>query len=117
MIAYRTPNARSWRIGVWLSPLFAAVLLLVFFFVLPLVSPAQGDTQSDALRQQLAQKQAALKQATAELTALQGELDELADSHNAAEVRLAELETEINDGESDIAPAVQDLISVQAQLG
>ena len=116
MIAYRTPNARSWRIGVWLSPLFAAVLLLVFFFVLPLVSPAQGDTQSDALRQQLAQKQAALKQATAELTALQGELDKLADAHNAAEVRLAELETEINDVESDIAQAVQDLVSVQAQL-
>jgi peptidoglycan hydrolase CwlO-like protein len=116
MISYRTQDARSWRIGVWSSPLFAAVLLLAFLLVLPLASPAQGETQRDTLRQQLSQKQAALKQANADLTALQNELDQLAQAHDAAEARLAELEIEIDDVENDIAQAERDLDSARAQL-
>jgi peptidoglycan hydrolase CwlO-like protein len=112
MISCLTPNARFRRIGVWSSPLFAAVLLLVFLLVLPLFSPVQGDT----LRQQLAQKQAALKQATAELDALQAELDRLTEAHGAAQARLAQLETDIVAVGSDIAQAEQDLVAVQSQL-
>jgi septal ring factor EnvC (AmiA/AmiB activator) len=99
MILFRTPNARPWRVGGWASPLFAVALLLVFLLVLPLFSPAR----SDKLREQLAQKQSALEQANAELNALQDELNRLAEAHNTAEVRLAELQTEINDLEDDIA--------------
>jgi murein DD-endopeptidase MepM/ murein hydrolase activator NlpD len=116
----RTPDARPWRIGGWVPPFFAAAVLLAFLLVLPVFSPTQGGTtsttQTEALRQQLAQKQAALKQATAELNALQAEFDKLAEEHNAVEVRLAELEAEISEAEKDIAQSEQDLSTVRAQL-
>ena len=116
MISFRTPNARPWRIGVWISPLFAAAALLVFFLVLPLMSPAQGGTTSATLKQQLAQQQAALNQAYAELDALQDELNGLANAHNAAETRLGELEAEINEAENCIARSEDDLDSAREQL-
>ena len=120
MSPIRTRHARSGRIGGWASPLFAAALLLVFFLVLPILSPTQGGatttTQSPALRQQLAQEQAALKEATAQLNALQDELNKLAEAHNACEVRLAELEGEITKAENNIARSEEDMATVRAQL-
>lgn len=93
-----------------------AILLLVLLLLLPLSSPAKGDTQSDALRQQLAQKQAALNQARAQLQALQNDLNELESQRSTAALRLAELEAEIIEVDTDIAQAEGDLDGVQVQL-
>jgi murein DD-endopeptidase MepM/ murein hydrolase activator NlpD len=111
-----------WHRGLikWASPLFAAALLLEFLLVLPSFAPTQGagptTTTGPSLRQQLAQKQAALAQATAELNALQGELDLLAEQHNAVEVRLAELEQEIIETTEDIAKCEEDLSKLRVRL-
>jgi peptidoglycan hydrolase CwlO-like protein len=116
MIPRWKPDVRSWRIGVWSSSLFAAVLLLVLLSLAPLGPAALGDTTSDALRQQLAQKQAALNEAYAQLQALQDELDRLGQAYDAAALRMGELDFEINDVDNDIAQAEQDLDIVRAQL-
>jgi peptidoglycan hydrolase CwlO-like protein len=116
MVPHQTRNGRSWRIGVWSSSLFAAVLLLVFLCFLPLASPVLGDTQSDALKRQLSQKQTALDQAYSQLQALQEELGRLGEGLNTAAVRLGELDLEINEVGNDITKADHDLDLVRAQL-
>jgi peptidoglycan hydrolase CwlO-like protein len=116
MIARSTPKARAWRIGVWSSPLFAAGLLLVFLFLLPLISPVQGASQSTILKQQLAQKQATLEAVNAQLQTLQSELNALTEKKNAAAERLADLEVEVSDVRDDIEQARVDLEGVRTQL-
>jgi murein DD-endopeptidase MepM/ murein hydrolase activator NlpD len=108
----RTTAVPDGRTGGWVSPLFAAVLLVALFFAFPVFSPAQADT----LRQQLAAKQAALNEAYAELDALQEELDDLATEYNEAEIRLAQIEAAINDEENEIALSQKDLAIARAQL-
>jgi murein DD-endopeptidase MepM/ murein hydrolase activator NlpD len=120
MSLLRTPTERLRRLGGWAWPsVFAAALLLVLLFALALLAPtteATTTTQGQTLRQQLAQRQAALKQATSQLNALQDELNQLAEQRNAIEVRLAELEEEIRGTESDIAKSEKDLKAVRTQL-
>jgi septal ring factor EnvC (AmiA/AmiB activator) len=112
MISQQTPNASSRRIGVWASPLFAAAVLLAFLVALPLFSPVRADT----LREQLAQKQAALSQAYAQLDALQDQLNELAGRCDAVEIRLAELEADIAEAEKQIVRTQNDLQAARSQL-
>ncbi len=69
-----------------------------------------------ALRQQLAARQAELKQATSKLDALQAELDSIAEQQNAIEVRLAGLEEDIAAAEQEIARSQEDLAKVRATL-
>jgi murein DD-endopeptidase MepM/ murein hydrolase activator NlpD len=91
----------------------------VFLVILALAGPATEattTTQSQTLRQQLAQRQAALNLATSQLNALQDQLNQLAEQRNAIEVRLAELEEEIRATESDIAKSEKDLGAVREQL-
>jgi peptidoglycan hydrolase CwlO-like protein len=116
MVPHRTRNVRSLRIGVWSSILFAAVLLLALLCFLPLASPVLGDTQSDALRRQLSQKQTALDQAYSQLQAIRQELGRLAEGLSTAAVRLGELDIEINGVDNNIAQAEHDLDLVRAQL-
>jgi septal ring factor EnvC (AmiA/AmiB activator) len=96
----------------WITPVFAATLLLLFLAALPVFSPADGTT----LRQQLALKQSALKKAYAQLDALQDELDALAEQYNAAEVKLAGIDAGINDVQNEIALSEKDKSIAQAQL-
>jgi peptidoglycan hydrolase CwlO-like protein len=112
----RTTVSNGRPLGVWPSVVFATVSLLVLLLVLSLASPAMGDSQSDALRQQLAQKQAALNQAWAQLQTLQNELNALQAQLDSAALRLAELEAEIVEVDDDITQAKDDLDGVQAQL-
>jgi peptidoglycan hydrolase CwlO-like protein len=116
MIPCWTPKARVGRVGVLASPLFAAVLLLVFISVLPLSLPAHGASQSDILRQQLSQKAAALEQANATLQALAKELDSLEQAKDAAAQKLADLQGEIADVQTDIDQAEEDLGLLGTQL-
>lgn len=113
-------NARLRRCRGWAARLFVAALLLELLLVLPFFASAQGagptTTTGPSLRQQLAQKQGALAQATAELNALQGELDQLAEQHNAMEVRLAELEQEIVQTMQDIEKSEDDMSALRVRL-
>ena len=112
MSLLKTPEARSWRFGRWTLVLIAAAVPLVLLAALPLFSPAEGAT----LREQLALKQQALDDAYAELDALQDKLDQLAEKHTAAEIRLEEIDSAINDAENEIALSQKDLKIAQAQL-
>jgi murein DD-endopeptidase MepM/ murein hydrolase activator NlpD len=116
----RKSNACPRRLGRWAATVFAAALLSQFLIVLPLFASTEGagptTTTGPSLRQQLAQKQAALGQATAELEALQQELNQLAEQHNAMEVRLAELEQEIVQTTEDIVQSERDLAEVRVRL-
>jgi len=105
-VAHALPQAAKVLAGV------TAVVLAVFVGVLLLSSDAQAET----LRQQLAKKQAALNQAYAELDALQEELDELAANYTAAELRLYQIESGINDVENEIALSEKDLAIARGQL-
>ncbi len=106
--------------GGWASPILVVALLLGFLLLLPVTAPALGGgpttTKGPDLRKQLAEKQAALKQATAELAALQAELDQLAEQHNAVEARLAELEQDIEQTKRDIAKSEEDLSDLRVRL-
>jgi len=73
-------------------------------------------TKSQTLREQLAKKQAELKQATSKLNAIQAELDRLAEEQNAIEVRLAGLEEDIAKTEQEIADTQEDLQQVRGLL-
>jgi murein DD-endopeptidase MepM/ murein hydrolase activator NlpD len=87
--------------------------------VLSLMAPsidATTSTQGQALRQQLAQKQAELKKATSKLNTMQKQLDQLAEQQNAVEVRLAQLEEEIATAERDIARSQKDLDAAREKL-
>jgi septal ring factor EnvC (AmiA/AmiB activator) len=112
MISQRTPNAFRRRIGVWASPLFATALLFAFLLILPLCSAVHADT----LRDQLAEKQAALNQAYAQLDALQDQLNELARRYGEAETRLAQVEAEIVEAEKEIVATENDLQEARLQL-
>ena len=109
---FGTPEARTRRIRGSFTPVFAAMLLLVFFAALPVFSPADGAT----LKQQLALKQSALNKAYAQLDALQDELDVLAEEYNAAEVKLAGIDAGINDVQNEIDQSEKDKGIAQAQL-
>jgi peptidoglycan hydrolase CwlO-like protein len=113
---HRSQKTLSLRVGAWSPLVLGAVLALAVLLLLPFSSPAKGDSQSDALRQQLAQKQTALNQAWAELQALQKELDQLESQADAASLRLAELEAEIIQVDADISEAEEDLEGVRLQL-
>jgi peptidoglycan hydrolase CwlO-like protein len=116
MIPCWTPKARVGRVGVWASPVFAAVLLLVFLSVLPLSPPAQGASQSDVLRQQLSQRLAAMEQADSKLQALEKELSTLEKAKDAAAEKLADLQGDILAAQSDIDKAEVDLANIRTQL-
>jgi peptidoglycan hydrolase CwlO-like protein len=116
MIACCTPKARVGRVGVWASPLFAAVLLLVLIFVLPLSSWAHGATQSEILKQQLSQKAAALEQAHSKLQSLAKELDGLEKAKDVAAEKLAGLMADVTDVQNDIDQAETDLAALRLQL-
>jgi peptidoglycan hydrolase CwlO-like protein len=116
MIPCWTPKARVGRVGVWASPLFAAVLLLVFLFVLLLSPAAQGATQSDILKQQLSQKCAAMEQARDKWLALENELAGLEKAKDAAAEKLASLMAEVTDVGNQIQQAETDLASLGIQL-
>ncbi len=115
MTSNRTPKARLGRTGKWAPQLIAAALLLAFIVVLPILSPVQATT-SASLKQQLAAKQATLEQAYTKLDALQDQLNELADSFNAAESREGELEEEILKVQEKISASEKDLAVARAQL-
>ncbi len=83
-------------------------MVLVFVLASPLLPPAQGST--------LTQKQAELREASAQLSKLQNSLDELAVKYNNAEVRLAALDDAIAEIENDIARSEKDHGIAQAQL-
>jgi peptidoglycan hydrolase CwlO-like protein len=116
MIPCKTPKARVGRVGVWASPLLAALLLLVFLSVMPLSSAAQGATQSDILKQQLSNKLAAAEQASSNLTALKNEIAALEKNRGAAAQKLADLDAEIGDVEDAIDQAEIDLMALRSQL-
>ena len=108
---FGTPKACTRRIWGWITPVFAATLLLVLVAALPL-SSADGAT----LRQQLALKQSALNNAYAQLDALQNDLDELAANYNAAEDRLAVIEDGISTAQNQIDLSSKDMNIARAQL-
>ena len=112
MSLFQTPEERTGRIGRWASPLFAAAVLLIFLLALPVFSPASGAT----LKEKLAQKQSELNAAYAEYSTFQDELNVLAEKHNAAEVRMAQIDDAINGVENEVALAKKDLDITQAQL-
>ncbi len=116
MIPCWTPKARVGRVGVWASPLFAAVLLLVFLFVVPFSPAVQGASPSEVLKQQLEQKLAAAEQASAKLTALEKELTALEKAKNAAAERLAGLMADVTEVQNDITQAETDLAALGIQL-
>jgi murein DD-endopeptidase MepM/ murein hydrolase activator NlpD len=112
-----TPGPGTPRLGARRSSLlFVGALLCAFLGtllgVLPLAAPAQADT----LRQQLAKKQAALNAAYAEMDALQAELDQLAEDYAAADIRLWQIQSAINDTENEIALSEKDLAIARGQL-
>ena len=116
MIADRTPILSRGRRGMWSYLPVAIAFLAALLISLPLLSPAEAATTSDELREQLAEKQALLKQAYSELDALQDEFDELAAACNSAETRLGELEAEIVDAEKSIAESEAELKDARLQL-
>ncbi len=101
-------GARPWPWG--------HLLVLVFLSLAAPATDATTTTQGQTLRQQLAKKQAELKQATDKLNALQAELDSLAEQQNAVEVRLADLENEIAETEQEIAESQEDMAAVRGTL-
>jgi murein DD-endopeptidase MepM/ murein hydrolase activator NlpD len=108
MSTLRTPEARTRRAGRWVYPSFLVSLLLIFLVVIPLVSPVQAST--------LSQAQADLRVALAELSDLQDSLNALAEKYGNAETRLAEIEDAISSIENDIARTERDMGIAQAQL-
>jgi peptidoglycan LD-endopeptidase LytH len=88
--------------------MFAVALLLVFFVVAPLFSPALAST--------LSQKQAQLREASAQLAHLQDSLNELADKYGKAEARLAQIDDAIAAVEKDIARSNKDIVVARARL-
>ena len=113
---HKSHKPRLPHLGAWSPLVLGATLALVFLLLLPSLSPAKGDSQSDALKQQLAQKQTALNQTWNELQALQKELDQLETQADEASLRLAELEAEIVQVDADISQAEEDLEGVRVQL-
>ncbi len=93
----------------------AAAVLLIFFVALPVVSPASG-ASIQSLKDRLAAKQAELNAAHAEYSKFQDELNVLAEKHNDAEVRMAQIEQAIGGVENEIALAEKDMDIAQAQL-
>ena len=108
MSTFRTPEARRRRIARRIPPAIAIALLLVFFVVSPLFSPALGST--------LPQKQAQLSEASAQLARLQDSLNELADKYGKAEARLAQIDDAIAVVEKDIAHSNEDIVAARARL-
>jgi murein DD-endopeptidase MepM/ murein hydrolase activator NlpD len=108
MSTFRTPEARTWRVGRWISPSFTVAVVLIFLVLLPLFSPALGSV--------LSQKQVALSEASARLGRLQDSLNALADKYGKAEARLAEIDDAISEAENDIARSQKDLGIAQARL-
>ena len=103
----------------WRVPLAAVTLVVLFAVFVGLAEPVNASTtttKGPTLRQQLAKKQAELKQATSKLDALQAELDSLAEEQNAIEVRLAGLEDDIAKTEREIAETQEDLQAVRGLL-
>jgi len=112
MTSRQTPILGSVLSRAWALALAAAAATLVLLLVLPLFSPVQADE----LRDELAEKQAALKAAYAELDAFQDQLNELAGQYDAAETRLGELEAEIRDVEELIVKSEADLENARHKL-
>jgi septal ring factor EnvC (AmiA/AmiB activator) len=98
-----------------MSPLFVAAVLLVFLLAIPIFASASG-ASIKVLKEQLAAKQAELNGAYAEYAKFQDELNMLAERHNAAEVRMAQIEDAINGAENEINLAQKDMDILQAQL-
>ncbi len=120
MTLNRTPKARLGRTGRWASFAIAAAILLALLVALPLLSFAEASTtttiSSQALKQQLAAKQALLDEAYKKQDALQENLNQVAGAYNDAESRAAELENEISGVEQKIASSEQDLQKARTQL-
>ncbi|NLE11080.1 MAG: peptidoglycan DD-metalloendopeptidase family protein [Actinobacteria bacterium] len=112
MSVFGTPEERTRWSGWWVSPLFVLALLVIFLVATPLLSPASGLT----LKEKLAEKQAELNAAYAEYSKFQDELNALAQKHNAAEIRLAEIDDAINSVENEINKGEKDLAVARAQL-
>jgi murein DD-endopeptidase MepM/ murein hydrolase activator NlpD len=108
MSTFRTPEARTRRVGRWISPSFTVAVVLILLVLLPLFSPAFGSV--------LSEKQAALSEASARLGRLQDSLNALADKYGKAEARLAEIDDAISEAENDIARSKKDLGIAQARL-
>jgi murein DD-endopeptidase MepM/ murein hydrolase activator NlpD len=92
----------------WVVLSLLALMALIFLPASPWLSAAQGST--------LTQKQAELREVSAQLSKLQGSLDELAVKYNNAEVRLAALDDAIAEIENDIARSEKDYGIAQVQL-
>lgn len=112
MSGFGTREERARLSGWWVRPLFLSALLVILLVVTPLLSPASGLT----LKQKLAEKQAELNVAYAEYSKFQDELNALAEKHNVAEIRMAEIDDAINGIENEINKAEKDLAIAQAQL-
>lgn len=110
-----TPKERTDRFGRWASPLFVAAVLLALLLALPVFSPASGASVK-ILKERLAEKQAELNAAYSEYAKFQKELNKLAEKHNAAEVRMAQIEDAINAVQNEINLAQKDMDILQAQL-
>lgn len=115
MSLFGTPEERSGRCGRWMSPLFVAAMLLAFLLALPSFSPASGASVK-VLKEQLSAKQSELNAAYAEYAKFQEELNKLAEKHNAAEVRMAQIEDAIEAVENEINLAQKDMEILQTQL-
>ena len=115
MSHFGKPGERAERSRRWASPLFAAAVLLIFLLALPTLSPVSG-ASVQTLKEKLAAKQAELNAAYAEYSKFQDQLNVLAEKHNAAEVRMAQIEDAINGVENEINRAQKDMDIVQAQL-
>jgi len=98
-----------------MSPLFVAAVLLVFLLAIPIFASASGASIT-VLKEQLTAKQTELNAAYAEYAKFQDELNLLAERHNAAEVRMAQIEDAINGAENEINLAQKDMDILQAQL-
>ena len=112
MSLFGTPEERTGRMGVWIAPLVAALVLLILLAAMPVFSPVSGAT----LKEKLAQKQAELNAAYAEYMKFQDQLNVLAEKQNAAEVRMAKIDGAINSVENEINLAAKDLTLAQSQL-
>lgn len=93
-------------------PLFLAIILVVLLGATPVFSPASGAT----LKEKLTQKQAELNAAYKEYKSFQNQLNALADKHNQAEVRLANIESKIASVQKNISVAEEDLAAARERL-
>ncbi|NLO26893.1 MAG: peptidoglycan DD-metalloendopeptidase family protein [Actinobacteria bacterium] len=112
MSLFGTPEERTGRVGVWVAPLIAALVLLIVLAAMPAFSPVSGAT----LKERLAQKQAELNVAYAEYMKFQDQLNVLAEKQNSAEVRMAKIDNAIKSVENEINLAAKDLSLAQSRL-